>query len=91
MQRCRVCEAAMTMEEKECLACGTAVPEPPKSDFRTRGRTFVKYFFLFSAVWTLISLFTPYGGSFMGSMCVTIVLFLVRSSWNEMLLDRDQK
>ena len=91
MQRCRVCEASMTKDEKECLSCGSAVAEPPKSDFSTRGRAIVKYFFLFSAVLTVISLLTPWGPPFMTSLCVTIVLFLVRSSWNEMLVDREKK
>jgi len=91
MQRCKVCEASMTNDEKECLSCGSAVAPPPKSDFRTRGRTFVHYFFLFSAAWTVFSLLTPWGGSVMASACVTMVLLLVKSSWNEMLIDRDQK
>jgi hypothetical protein len=81
----------MTKEEKECLSCGSSVVEPPKSDFRTRGRAIVKYFFLFSAAWTVFSLLTPWGGSVMASLCVTIVLLLVKSSWNEMLVDREEK
>ena len=91
MQRCATCEASMTKDEKECLACGSSVVEPPKSDFSTRGRAFIKYFFYFSAALTLLSLLTPYGPPLLTSLCVTIVLFLVRSSWNEMLVDRSEK
>ena len=91
MQRCRVCEASMTQDEKTCLACGASVVEAPKSDFSTKGRMIIKYFFLFSAALTVISLLTPWGPPLMTSFCVTVVLFLVRSSWNEMLVDRDEK
>jgi len=81
----------MTKEEKECLACGTPVVEPPKSDFRTKGRAVIKWFFLFSVGWSALTMLTPWGGSFMTSVCVTFVLLLVRSSWNEMLADREGK
>jgi hypothetical protein len=91
MQRCKTCEATIRKDEKQCLVCGAAQVEPPKSDFSTRGRVLIKWFFLFSAALTLISLLTPWGGSFITWLCVTIVLFLVRSSWNEMLVDREDR
>ena len=90
MQRCKVCEASLTKEEKECLNCGTKVWEPPKSDFKTKGLAVIKWFFLFSVAWSALTLFTPWGGSFMTSISVTFVLLLVRSSWNEMLADRKE-
>lgn len=91
MQRCKTCEATMTKEERVCLICGASQVEPPKSDFRTRGRTLIKWFSLFSAALTVVSLLTPWGGSSVTWLCVTMVLFLVRSSWNEMVADREDR
>jgi len=81
----------MTNEEKECLACGSAIVEPPKSDFSTKGRVIIHWFFIFSAAMSVISLVTPWGPPFITSVAVTFVLLLVKSSWNEMLIDRDNK
>jgi hypothetical protein len=91
MERCRQCEATMTKDEQTCISCGASKIPPPKSDFKTKGRTMIHYFFLLSAVMTVMSLLTPWGPPFMMSVCVTLVLLLVKSSWNEMLADREEK
>ena len=90
MQRCHQCEASMTKDEKECLSCGAAVKVPPKPDARTRFRVAIKAFFWFSAGLTILSILTPWGPPVLTGACVTMVLLLVKSSMDEMLIDREK-
>lgn len=91
MQRCRSCEATMTPQEITCLACGATIKVEPKSDVRTKFRTLIKGFLLASAGLTIASLFVDVGASFTMCVSVTIVLFLVLNSAQDMLIDREKK
>jgi hypothetical protein len=92
MQRCRHCESTMMNDETVCIACGGAVQDDkPKSDAKSKFRTFIKFFMLFTALLGLASLFFETGVSFTTCMAVTIVLFLALSSAQEMLIDREKE
>ncbi len=92
MQRCRQCEATMTATETECLNCGNKVQDNrPKSDAKTRFRTAIKYLTFGCAGLTIASLFVSVGPSFATCASVTVVLFLVLSSAEEMLIDREKQ
>lgn len=90
MQRCRQCEATMTTHETECLNCGGKVQGKPKSDARSRFRTAIKLLVIACAALTVASLFVSVGPSFATCASVTVVLFLVLNSAEEMLIDRDK-
>lgn len=92
MQRCRQCEATMTVQESECLNCGSKVQDnKPKSDARSRFRTVIKVLVFGCAALTVASLFVSVGPSFATCASVTVVLFLVLNSAEEMLIDRDKE
>ncbi|MEO8096494.1 MAG: hypothetical protein ABI811_02250 [Acidobacteriota bacterium] len=92
MQRCRQCEHTMTPTETVCISCGSAVQDnKPKSDAKTRFRTGIKFFMFGSAGLTLASLFVSVGPSFATCAAVTVVLFLAKSSAEEMLIDREKE
>jgi len=82
----------MTNAETTCLSCGGVVQDnKPKSDFKTRFRTGIKYFLFAMMGLTVVSLFVSVGPSFATCISVTIVLFLAKSSAEEMLLDREKE
>lgn len=82
----------MTPDEKECLNCGAPIHvDTRKDDFKARFRTVIKYFMYGAAILTLASLFVDVGVPFVMGISVTIVLFLVLSSAQEMLIDQDEK
>ena len=92
MQRCRQCEATMTSAELECLNCGNKIQDNrPKSDAKSRFRTAIKYATFACAALTVASLFVTVGPSFATCASVTVVLFLVLSSAQEMLIDREKE
>lgn len=92
MQRCRQCEATMTAQETECLSCGGKIQNnKPKSDARSRFRTGIKLLAFACSALTIASLFVSVGPSFATCASVTIVLFLVLNSAEEMLIDRDKE
>lgn len=92
MQRCRQCDTTMTPDEVECINCGARAK--PDTTNATRGQRFrkaIKFFFLFSAGLSAVSLLTPWGPPFMTSICVTFVLLLVKSSADEMIKDAESE
>ena len=92
MQRCRACEATMTPAELHCLRCGTsATREDPRLNFQLRCRTGIKCLFVVSAVMSVASLFISLGPSFITCVAATFVLFLVKTSADQMLFDHDKK
>jgi small-conductance mechanosensitive channel len=81
----------MTPQETVCLACGAQVRDnQPKADARSTFRSLVKYFLIFTAALTVLSLFIDVGVPFAALASVTFVLFLAFSSAQEMLLDREK-
>jgi hypothetical protein len=90
MSRCRSCEATMTPTETVCLACGAPVQVDTRADdYKARFRTGIKYFMFGTAALSLASLFVDTGVPFVVGISVTIVLFLVQNSAQEMLIDAD--
>ena len=82
----------MIPTETECLNCGNKVQNNrPKSDAKSRFRTTIKYLTFGCAGLTLASLFVSVGPSFPTCASVTVVLFLVLSSAQEMLMDREKQ
>jgi hypothetical protein len=81
----------MTPTELECISCGGKVQdEKPKSDAKTMFRTAIKYFMFFCGALAVAALFVDIGPSFTTCAIVTVVLGLVRSSAEEMLIDREK-
>jgi hypothetical protein len=62
----------------------------PKSDAKTRFSATIKYFMFLCGGLTVLSLFMDVGPSFMTCLSITLLLGLVRSSADEMLIDRDK-
>lgn len=82
----------MMNDETVCITCGGAVhDDTPKSDAKTKFRTFIKIFLFFTGGLGIVSLFVETGVSFTTCMAVTIVLFLALNSAQEMLIDREKK
>ncbi len=82
----------MTPAETECLNCGAPIHvDTRKDDFKARFRTGIKYFMYGSAILTLASIFVDVGVPFVMGISVTIVLFLVQNSAQEMLIDQEEK
>ena len=82
----------MTPDESHCLNCGSsATREDPRLNLRLRCRAGVKWMLIVSALMTVVSLVTSYGPPFITSCAVTVVLFLVKTSADEMLFDHDKK
>lgn len=87
MQRCLQCEATLTPQETVCPSCGAlAKPNVEKTGIKYRFRTAVKIFFLISAAMTVVALLTPWGPPFATCIAVTLVLFLVKNSLDEMVI-----
>ena len=82
----------MTPTEKVCISCGTAVKEDkPKFDTKVVFFGFIKYFMYACMGLTVLSLFMSVGPSFMTCAIMTLVLGLVRTSADEMMIDREEK
>ena len=89
MQRCRQCEATMTPTETECLNCGAVLEvKTAKDTAKAKFRSIIKLLAFASGAMAIASVFVDVGASFMTCMCVTIVLFLVLNSAEDMLIDR---
>lgn len=92
MQRCRQCEATMTPTETECLNCGATIEvKTAKDDAKARFKTVIKLMMYASAAMSVASLFVNVGPSFITCACVTVVLFLVLSSAEDMLIGNTKK
>lgn len=90
MQRCRQCEATMLATETQCVQCGGVVQDnKPKADAKARFVVGIKYFMFACGGLTFLSLFMDVGPSFMTCAIITVLLGLVRSSAQEMLIDRE--
>lgn len=82
----------MTPDEKECLNCGAPiVVDNSKDAFKARFRTFTKYAMYGTAILTLASIFVNVGVPFVLNISVTIILFLVQNSAQEMMMDQNDK
>lgn len=89
MQRCRQCEATMTPTETECLNCGATIEvKTAKDTAKAKFRSIIKFLTMASFAMAIASIFVEVGPSFMTCICVTIVLFLVLNSAEDMLIDR---
>ena len=87
MQRCRQCEATMTPTELECLNCGATIEvKTAKDAAAAKFRSIIKLLAMASGIMAIASLFVNVGPSFITCLCVTIVLFLVLNSAEEMLI-----
>jgi hypothetical protein len=92
MQRCRQCEATMTPTETECLTCGATIEvKTAKDTAKAKFRSIIKLLALVSGAMAIASLFVNVGPSFMTCLCVTIVLFLVLNSAEDMLIGNTKK
>jgi hypothetical protein len=82
----------MTPTETKCISCGWVVQDDkPKSDAKSRFRTAIKYFMFVCGGLTILSLFTNVGASFFTLAALTVLLGLIRSSAEEMLIDREKE
>ena len=85
MEKCLDCNSTLKKGEKACYACGAQVPVVnPKASLNQRFALVIKIVMYASAALTVASLFVT-GLSFMKSSAVTLVLFIVKSSADEML------
>jgi len=81
----------MTSTETTCISCGAAVVDSkPKTDAKSMFRTGIKYFMFFCGGLAVVSLFVDVGPSFATCAILTVLLGLVRSSAEEMLIDREK-
>jgi hypothetical protein len=82
----------MLPTETECISCGGVVQDnKPKSDAKSRFRTGIKYFMFACAGLSVVSLFVDVGPSFMICVSMTVLLGIIRSSAEEMLIDREKE
>jgi hypothetical protein len=82
----------MTPTETECLNCGATIEvKTAKDTAKAKFRSVIKLLMYASAAMAAASLFVNVGPSFMTCMCVTIVLFLVLNSAEEMLIGNNKK
>ena len=82
----------MLTTETQCVNCGGIVQDnKPKSDAKSRFRTGIKYFMFACAGHSVLSLFINVGPSFMVCASMTLLLGIIRSSAEEMLIDREKE
>lgn len=82
----------MLATETQCVNCGGVVQDTkPKSDAKSRFRTGIKYFMFACAGLSVLALFVDVGPSFMVCACMTLLLGIIRSSAEEMLIDREKE
>ncbi len=86
MDRCLDCNATLKPEETVCFTCGSARREKnPKKSMVQRGALAIKVLFIFSAIFTVASLFLPATPSFIKCLATTIILMFVNRSAEQMV------
>lgn len=90
MIRCLQCDATLMNTETVCIGCGAAVPQKnPRPGIAQRLRAIVKVLLITTAVMTVLSMFTDIGPSFKKCIMALLVLFLVKSSTDQMVESSD--
>jgi hypothetical protein len=86
LQRCLDCNSTMKSNETVCWACGSVMqPKELPSGLGHHFVTFINFFFIFSLIVTVASLFTDLMPPFVRCATVSAVLFLVKSSAGQMM------
>ena len=87
MERCTQCNSTLAKEEKVCWGCQAVVPEKnPKTTLHSRFHGLINGLFFFFVLVTVAALFLPagYTPSFYKCLAGLVVMFLVRSSVQNM-------
>ena len=85
MTKCLTCQATLQKHETKCFLCGTeVVPDTKKLTLLERFNSGAKVALIVSSLLTVASLFTNVAPPFIKCMVATVILYLVKSSAQQM-------